>query len=198
MAHDVDEPTSQGAGTAGVRFSRSVYNGSRLIRFSLLAPHNRQNAPSGIAQLRKSSEQAGKNDDDPMNLEDFIVPSSIGSPAGVSSPTASSIPEETLSSAASTASAIPIKQLQKSLAEELLLSRASAPSVTSVEHGRSNEEFGYVPRHVRKTSVDERRVRTYLPLTMHCADRRSHRNDEPKRRHMFLRSTVINCYFKIL
>lgn len=129
------------------------------MRCSLLARQQGQNAPSGIAQLRKSSEQAQKsNSDDHMNLDEFLVPSSIGSPAGISSPTASSVPEETFSSTTSTASAIPIKQTQRSYAEELQLSRASAPSAATAEQIRNaSAEFGYVPRHVRKTSVDERR-----------------------------------------
>ena len=92
-----------------------------------------------------------------MNLDDFIVPSSIGTPAGVS-PAPSNLADETPSSTAATASAIPIKQQQRIQAEELQLSRASAPSIAPLEHSRSDREFGYVKRHVRKTSIDERRV----------------------------------------
>ncbi|KAK3706361.1 Sodium- and chloride-dependent GABA transporter 1 [Vermiconidia calcicola] len=127
-----------------------------LERQGLLTRQRVQNAPSGIAQLRKSSEQANKADDGNMNLDDFIVSSSIGTPAGMS-PAASSVPEESLASSASTAAAIPIKQHQRLQAEALQLSRASAPSVTSLEQDRVNHEFGYVHRHVRKTSIDERR-----------------------------------------
>ena len=92
-----------------------------------------------------------------MSLDDFIVPSSIGTPAGVS-PAPSSIPDETFSTTATTASAIPIKQQQRLQAQELQVSRASAPSVPPLEQNRANREFNYVLRHVRKTSIDERRV----------------------------------------
>lgn len=97
-----------------------------------------------------------------MTLDDFIVPSSIGTPAGVS-PAPVSLSEESLASTASTVSAIHIKQLQRDEAEELRVSRASAPSVSTLEENRSNEEFGYVQkqRHLRKTSIDERKVRPH-------------------------------------
>lgn len=113
------------------------------------------NAPSGIAQLRKSVDQVAKNDDH-MNLDDFIVPSSIGTPAGIS-PSPSG--EHELSSTATTVSAIPIKQHMRLREEELHISRASAPSMPPADGIRSNQEFGYLQRHVRKTSIDERRVR---------------------------------------
>lgn len=97
--------------------------------------------------------------DDHMNLDEFLEPTSIGSPAGVSpSPTPSgSVPDVERSSAV-TVSAIPIKQQQRLQAEELSAARASAPSVPPLEQNRTNREFAYVQRHVRKTSIDERRV----------------------------------------
>ena len=92
-----------------------------------------------------------------MNLDDFIVPSSIGTPAGIS-PAPSSIPEDFPSSGATvTAQSIPIKQHRRLQEEELPPVRASAPSVAPSNKGRGGE-FNYVQRHVRKTSVDERRV----------------------------------------
>ena len=113
------------------------------------------NAPSGIAQLRKSSEQASKNKDEHMNLDDFIVPSSIGTPAGVSpDPSASAMDGDTSSQPLS---AIPIKLQQRIQSEEYSIA-ASAPSVPILDQSRANQEFAYVPRHVRKTSIDERRV----------------------------------------
>ncbi|USW48208.1 Putative nitrogen regulatory protein areA, GATA [Septoria linicola] len=127
-----------------------------------LAPMH--NAPSGIAQLRKSSEQNSQPpfqqalDDDHMNLDDFLEPTSIGSPAGISpspAPSASVLSPEDSSTA--TISAIPIKQQQRLQAEELSVSRASAPSVPPLEQSRTSREFAYVQRHVRKTSIDERR-----------------------------------------
>lgn len=92
-----------------------------------------------------------------MNLDDFLIPSSIGSPAGVSPAPSTAAPELDLSSAATSVSAIPIKTQQRIQAEELSLARASAPSVPPIEH-KGGDEFSYVQRHVRKTSIDERRV----------------------------------------
>ena len=94
-----------------------------------------------------------------MNLDEFIVPSSIGTPAG-GSPALSgtTVDFEPSSSGTTVASAIPIKQQQRLQAEELLLARASAPSVPPLEQNRADHEFAYVQKHVRKTSIDERRV----------------------------------------
>ena len=94
-----------------------------------------------------------------MNLDDFIVPSSIGTPAGVSPDPSSATAEQIPSLNATRASAIPISRRQQQLqAEELHLSRASAPSVSGHPKNQGGAEFDYVPRNVRKTSVDERRV----------------------------------------
>lgn len=87
-----------------------------------------------------------------MNLDDFIFPSSVGSPAGLS-------PELSNEDAApfnATAPAIPIRKPHLANDHNLSLARASAPSVPPTIH--REDEFGYVPRHVRKTSIDERRV----------------------------------------
>lgn len=99
-----------------------------------------------------------------MNLDDFIVPSSIGTPAGIS-PAPSSSAAEFESPATTAAGAIPINKRQQQIqSEELHISRASAPSVPPFEQGRHQSEFDYVPRHVRKTSIDERRVRVSLAV----------------------------------
>ena len=121
-----------------------------------------QNAPSGIAQLRKSSQQNKQTEDAQMDLDDFLVPSSIGTPAGVS-PEASALPNESSVSTTTSISAIPIKQGSKSQVEEFQVSRASAPSISVLEQNRTDPEFSYVPRHVRKTSIDERRVSCCSP-----------------------------------
>ncbi|KAF1851858.1 area protein [Cucurbitaria berberidis CBS 394.84] len=114
-----------------------------------------RSAPSGIAQqLRKSADQQAQVQQPPpdtMNLDDFIFPSSVGSPAGLS-------PEASNEGSApfhATAPAIPIRKLNQANDHHLSLARASAPSVPPAIN-RENE-FGYVPRHVRKTSIDERR-----------------------------------------
>ena len=109
-------------------------------------------APSGISQLRQSdrSTPVVPEDDhpDPMNLDDFIVP--FESPAGHShslSPPA----DQT-----QTASAIPIKNRghheQFPDADETVPASFPHP----LQDQRRNNEFGYVPRRVRKTSVDDR------------------------------------------
>ena len=120
-----------------------------------------QTAPSGIAQqLRKSADQQAQVQQPPqdtMNLDDFIFPSSVGSPAGLS-------PEPSNEGSAAfnaTAPAIPIRKPNQASDHHLSLARASAPSVPPAVN-RENE-FGYVPRHVRKTSIDERRVSSLSP-----------------------------------
>ncbi|KAF2116550.1 hypothetical protein BDV96DRAFT_644979 [Lophiotrema nucula] len=111
-----------------------------------------KSAPSGIAQLRKSVDsQAQIQLPESMNLDDFIIPSSVGSPAGLSpSPSNEMRPPSN-----ATAPAIPIRKPNQSHDLNSHLARASAPSVPPPvvrEH-----DFGYVQRHVRKTSIDERR-----------------------------------------
>ena len=92
-----------------------------------------------------------------MNLDDFIVPTSMASPAGVS-PLPINITEDSRSSTATTAAAMPIKPKQRSFEEEFQLSRASAPTHAPLGQNRASEEFAYVQRRVRKTSIDESRV----------------------------------------
>lgn len=111
-------------------------------------------APSGIAQLRKSVDQSAVGLSDPMNLDDYIFPSSVGSPAGISP----SSTEDTISTSANAvATAIPIKMKRGSHTQEAaILPPASAP--IPPQHRHRNNEFDYVQRHVRKTSIDESRV----------------------------------------
>jgi GATA-binding protein len=117
-----------------------------------------QNAPSGIAQLHRSAaSQAHAPDQDLMNIDDFILPSSIATPTGISPIPPDDIDFDLdLSSTVTTASAIPIKQQQRLQFDDLSLARASAPSVPP---NTQRTDFPYVQRHVRKTSIDERRVR---------------------------------------
>lgn len=118
-----------------------------------------RSAPSGIAQqLRKSSEQHQQAQvpqphaqPDTMNLDDFIFPSSVGSPAGLSPEPSNDTPVPFHA----TAPVIPIRKPNQANDHDISLARASAPSVPPMIN-RENE-FAYVPRHVRKTSIDERR-----------------------------------------
>jgi GATA-binding protein len=146
-----------------------------LIVFARLSKQNAQNAqntinnttssaPSGIAQLRKSSDQTPANaanaeHPDAMNLDDFIFSDNISTPAGLGqSPSPELSKKETSEkSSNAVASAIPIKMRKES-------SQFAVPQSVPVPHHnpRSTEEFNYVQRHVRKTSIDERRVSYYF------------------------------------
>ncbi|EDO02564.1 hypothetical protein SS1G_05040 [Sclerotinia sclerotiorum 1980 UF-70] len=113
--------------------------------------------PSGIAQLRKSTDQATVDTSDAMNLDDFIFSDSISTPAGLAtSPSPELMKKEVEKPSSTVASAIPIKMRKESAPLQF-----SAPQSVPVPHHapRSNDEFNYVQRHVRKTSIDERRAR---------------------------------------
>jgi len=162
-------------------------------------------APSGIAQqLRRSADQQAQlllphqqpppppPAHDTMNLDDFIFSSSVGSPAGLSPDP--SIGVEGPFSAAS-GSGVPIRKTNQPSDHNLALAHASAPPVPPQIH-RENE-FGYVPRHVRKTSIDERRVSALSPpclplcLCLHPANLLiSPPNDEQKPPRRSLPSTA--------
>ncbi|PYH97733.1 GATA transcriptional activator area [Aspergillus ellipticus CBS 707.79] len=117
---------------------------------SRLAARHSISGPSGIAQLRLTDREpipsVPSTDlaSDPMNLDDFIVP--FESPSDHPSPQATKGSE-------ATSAAIPIKSRKDQVAE-------STPVPASFPHPpqeqRKNSEFGYVPRRVRKTSIDER------------------------------------------
>lgn len=89
-----------------------------------------------------------------MNLDDFLVPNSTSSPAG--------LPEEAPSTTGiNQFPALPIKSRKiptHPLVDNLPASSVPHPSVISNRTG----EFDYVKRRVRKTSIDERRVSCIL------------------------------------
>ncbi|PHH75609.1 hypothetical protein CDD80_2223 [Ophiocordyceps camponoti-rufipedis] len=104
---------------------------------------------SGIAQLRKTSEMAAAAAaavaSDPMNLDDCIVPSPDGPDTacnGLMSPPPKPVDAPS--------AAINIKMRRDSAGQFV---------PQSVPHYHDNDEFGYVTRHHRKTSIDERRNR---------------------------------------
>lgn len=134
-----------------------------------------KSAPSGIAQqLRKSVDKSAEQPEqsyqhehehthphdhdhahgsDPMNLDDFIIPSSVASPSGITSP-APSEPHDQGKSAQP--GGIPIATRHKPQVQiPHGLPPASMPQ-TSIPVNRLSE-FDYVPKRVRKTSIDERR-----------------------------------------
>ncbi|KAK4198451.1 putative nitrogen catabolic enzyme regulatory protein area [Triangularia verruculosa] len=103
------------------------------------------NAPSGIAQqLRKASDQ------DAMCLDDYIHNDLLGTPAGIAlTPGSESARQADDRSNYTTASAIPITS-RKETGPTMI--RQSVPVAA---HQRVQEEFGYLPRQIRKTSIDE-------------------------------------------
>lgn len=119
---------------------------ARLSSQAMSAP----TMPSGIARLRSSHNDTNNAQDDPMNIDDYIFPTSVASPAGLSP----SPPSELAAApSAAMASAIPIKT-KKGVQEQP--HPAFPPSAPSHDRTRANE-FGYVQRRVRKTSIDETR-----------------------------------------
>ncbi|KAI0452069.1 hypothetical protein F5B21DRAFT_356832 [Xylaria acuta] len=109
------------------------------------------NAPSGIAQLRKATDQ-NVSQPEPMNLDDFVFADNVAPSAGFTPSLKTGNQETEKSSTRATAAAIPIKSR-----------KASGPhfvpqSVPVPPHQRTRDEFGYVTRNHRKTSIDERRV----------------------------------------
>lgn len=114
---------------------------------------NGYNAPSGIAQLRKTSDQNLLHAD-PMNLDDFIFPENVATPAGLAAtPSPDATKQEGDKAAHTTAAAIPIKS-RKTPNQHFVPQSVPVPA-----HQRNQDEFGYVTRHHRKTSIDERRTR---------------------------------------
>ncbi|KEF61734.1 uncharacterized protein A1O9_03304 [Exophiala aquamarina CBS 119918] len=114
-------------------------------------------APSGIAQqLRRSVDQPVELEltSESMNLDDFIVPSSIASPAGLTSPAPT---EGLLQSKPSQSPAnIRITPRNKPPVQIPMNLPPSSMPQPSIALNRSSE-FDYVRRRVRKTSIDERR-----------------------------------------
>ena len=90
---------------------------------------------------------------DPMNLDDFIIPTSMASPAGIPTPMSS---ENTPAPIFSHGQAIPIDQRSKPHIHIPPTAPAASVPKTSLPNTR-NAEFGYVQKRVRKTSNDERR-----------------------------------------
>lgn len=98
-----------------------------------------------------------------MNLDDFINGENISTPAGLSlapSPETSSKMADDRTAHHSTASAIPIKARKDQQSQHMI--PQSVPA--ALHHPRMQTEFGYLPRHLRKTSIDEtsKRVSSFL------------------------------------
>ncbi|KAH7137877.1 nitrogen regulatory protein area [Dactylonectria macrodidyma] len=109
-----------------------------------------QNTPSGIAQLRKSSEN-NLAQSDAMNLDDFIFSGSAATPITFPSPQEPERPDDK----SAHSMAIPIKS-RKELSHHFV--PQSVPVPAHHRHAQNNE-FDYVNRHLRKTSIDDRWTR---------------------------------------
>jgi GATA-binding protein len=112
-----------------------------------------QSSPSGIAQLRKSSEH-NMPQPDAMNLDDFIFSDNSASPGNFTSPHGDKMADDRTSNPM--ASAIPIKS-RKELSHQTFVPQ-SVP-VQPLHQATQGHEFNYVNRNLRKTSIDDRRTR---------------------------------------
>lgn len=94
-----------------------------------------------------------------MNLDDFIVADNIAPPAGLNASPSPEMSKQTGDKPLKThISAIPIKHRQASLPHFVPQSVPVPAHAPNAHH-----EFGYITRHHRKTSIDERRVsRTFF------------------------------------
>lgn len=132
-----------------------------------------QSGPSGIAQLRKSSQAnaatAAQNPDQ-MNIDEFIFPEQTGSPSAFASP---QMPGTASTATAAQPSGMPIQQQPRSEGLGSAFVPQSVPDAPHLQH-RGNSEFNYVQRHVRKTSIDERQVSLYPCLRTLSSAARAH------------------------
>lgn len=146
--------------TSSTRHNSNSNNNNNLVSVSGTA-----NAPSGIAQLRKATDQ-NVSQPEPMNLDDFVFADNVA-------PSLKAGHRETEKSATrATAAAIPIKS-RKASGQHFVPQSVPVPP-----HQRTQDEFGYITRHHRKTSIDERRVSDdlfplHLPAPRDGASRRN-------------------------
>lgn len=110
------------------------------------------NAPSGIAQLRKVTDQ-NVSQPEPMNLDDSMSSDNAAPAAGFASLRKAGKQETEKSTTRATATAIPIKS-RKASAQHFVPQSVPVPP-----HQGTQAEFDYINRHHRKTSIDERGVR---------------------------------------
>lgn len=97
-----------------------------------------------------------------MNLDDFIFHTSIASPSDPSP----SPPQAT--STNTVASAIPIK-IRKGPHDSAHPTFPPASAPVPPQESHRGHEFDYIQRHVRKTSIDEKKVGKVAKASFHCA-----------------------------
>ncbi|KAM0244874.1 hypothetical protein ACHAP5_005895 [Fusarium lateritium] len=141
-----EQEEQQRQNEADARRKRNMEANNRLTR-------PMQNSPSGIAQLRKSSEN-NMAQPDAMNLDDFIFSDNSASPINFASPHGDRMTDDR--SGSSMASAIPIKSRKEQSLQAFV--PQSVP-VQPLHQATQGHEFNYVNRHLRKTSIDDRRTR---------------------------------------
>jgi GATA-binding protein len=88
-----------------------------------------------------------------MNIDDFIFADSAATPVGLASPPPPPPPHPKAMTERSMNGAIPIKSRKE---PPNLFVPQSVPAAT--QHQAARNEFNYVNRHHRKTSIDERLV----------------------------------------
>ncbi|KAJ5571519.1 hypothetical protein N7535_005179 [Penicillium sp. DV-2018c] len=121
--------------------------------------------PSGIAQMRQSHQVSSTGADgshemnmdatpDPMVLDDFIIP--FDSP-----PEHHSHPPADRGFTSTPTGSIPIKSRKDNATAD---SAVAASFPHPPQDQRTNSEFGYVPRRVRKTSIDEGQLFSSLDI----------------------------------
>ncbi|KAI5309632.1 hypothetical protein KEM55_002770, partial [Ascosphaera atra] len=127
--------------------------GIKIWKISSLS-QGKPSRPSGISQLRQHMEKGvdAQPQSEPMSLDDFIVPSSLDSPAHREQAPSTGAN----GSSHALASAIPIKSRKE---DELPTGAVPASVPNPPQAFQHSNEFGYVQRRVRKTSVDERMSR---------------------------------------
>lgn len=143
-----------------LRKQQEEVNARKAQANSLSATEEATSRPSGIAQLRQSSDQDLTQRNDPMNLDDFIFPENVSSPAGLGpSPSATdamhtSVDSREHSGVGPGAGAMSIKPRKTPAAQGFV-----PQSVPAAQYQRRQDEFNYISRHHRKTSIDDRRTR---------------------------------------
>lgn len=112
--------------------------------------------PSALSQqLRNSVDQPRDTSVDAMNLDEFIVPSSVASPDAIVTPA----PIESMDSRRiAQRSGAPIPKPSKHQKNPVMDTPAASMPRNMASRSR-NGEFDYVQRRLRKTSIDERMVR---------------------------------------
>ncbi|KAI0856366.1 hypothetical protein F4860DRAFT_417004 [Xylaria cubensis] len=123
-----------------------------MVDSSSSTRHNSSNTPSGIAQLRKATDQ-NVSQPEPMNLDDFVFADNVAPSTGFKPSLKAGNQDREKSATRATATAIPIKS-RKASGQHFVPQSVPVPP-----HQRTQDEFSYVTRHHRKTSIDERRNR---------------------------------------